>query len=132
VVWFGPAAYPSSGGSRVSGGIETGALPLHARLGNRLAALLLRRLYHVSVSDLPSYKAIRRTDLLALDIRDLRYGWTAELIARAAQRGLRIREVPIAYRVRLGESKVSGNLRASLLAGLAILRAVVGVRFERR
>ena len=119
-------------GSRVGEGMEAGALPLHARLGNRLALLLLRLLYGVAISDLPSYKAIRKADLLDLGIRDLRYGWTAELIARAARRELRIAEVPIDYRVRLGRSKVSGSARASLLAGVAILRAIAGVYFRKR
>ncbi|HVC30689.1 MAG TPA: hypothetical protein VND24_05840, partial [Steroidobacteraceae bacterium] len=73
-----------------------------------------------------------KADLLDLGIRDLRYGWTAELIARAARRELRIAEVPIDYRVRLGRSKVSGNARASLLAGVAILRAIAGVYFRKR
>lgn len=118
-------------GSRARGRMEVGALPLHARLGNGLAVLLLRLLYGVPISDLPSYKAIRKADLLALGIRDLRYGWTAEMIARAARRRLRIAEVPIDYRLRLGQSKVSGNLKASTLAGFAILRAVIGVRFGR-
>jgi glycosyltransferase involved in cell wall biosynthesis len=116
-------------GTREGGGMERGALPLHARLGNRVAALLLRLLYGLRVSDLPSYKAIRRDHLLTLGIRDLHYGWTAEMIARAARRGLRVREVPIDYRVRIGESKVSGTLKGSAKAGYAILRAVIGVRF---
>lgn len=111
------------------GGMEAGALPLHARAGNMVAAALVRLLYGAPVSDLPSFKAIRRDDLLALGIRDLHYGWTAEMIARAAKRRLRIREVPIDYRVRIGESKVSGTLKGSLKAGYAILRAVIGVRF---
>jgi len=118
-------------GTREGGGMERGALPLHARLGNQLAALLLCLLYGLRVSDLPSYKAIRRDDLLALGIRDLHYGWTAEMIARAARRGLRVREVPIDYRARIGESKVSGTLKGSVKAGYAILRAVIGVRWMR-
>jgi glycosyltransferase involved in cell wall biosynthesis len=117
-------------GSRERGRMERGALPLHARLGNRLAALLLHLLYGLRVSDLPSYKAIRRDHLLALDIRDGHYGWTAELIARAARRGLRVTEVPIGYRRRIGASKVSGTLRGSVLAGAAIVHAVIGVRFR--
>lgn len=119
-------------GSRERGRMAAGALPVHARLGNKLAVLLLRLLYGLSVTDLPSFKAIRRDHLLALGIRDLHYGWTAELIARAARRRLRIAEVPIDYRVRIGESKVSGTLTGSARAGYAILRAVVGVRVARR
>jgi len=110
--------------------MATGALPAHARLGNKLAVTLLNRLYGLRVSDLPSYKAIRRDYLLALGIQDLHYGWTAEMIARAARRGLRIAEVPIDYRVRIGESKVSGTVRGSVKAGHAILRAVLSVRFR--
>lgn len=118
-------------GSRERGGMAVGALPAHARLGNRLAVVLLRLLYGMRVTDLPSFKAIRRDDLLALGIRDLHYGWTAEMIARAARRGLRVSEVPIDYRARIGASKVSGTLQGSVKAGYAILRAVIGVRLTR-
>jgi len=116
-------------GSREQGRMEAGALPLHARLGNKLAVVLLRLLYRVRVSDLPSFKAIRRDQLLVLGIRDLHYGWTAEMIARAARDGLRIEEVPVDYRVRIGVSKVSGTVKGSVKAGYAILRAVVWTRF---
>lgn len=116
-------------GSRERGQMEAGALPMHARLGNKFAVTLLRLLYGLRVSDLPSFKAIRRADLLALGITDLHYGWTAELIARSARRGLRIREVPIDYRVRIGASKVSGTWKGSVKAGWAIVRAVIGSRF---
>ncbi len=118
-------------GSRERGRMEGGALPRHARLGNRLAVALLRLLYGLRISDLPSFKAIRRDQLLALGIHDLHYGWTAEMVARAARSGLRVCEAPIDYRVRIGESKVSGTLRGSVEAGYAILRAVVGVRLTR-
>ena len=118
-------------GSRERGQMAAGALPLHARLGNRLAVATLNLLYGQHISDLPSFKAIRRDHLLALGIRDLHYGWTAELVARAARRRLRIADVPIDYRVRIGDSKVSGTLGGSVKAGYAILRAVLSVRFTR-
>lgn len=118
-------------GSREHGQRERGAIPVHARLGNRFAVLLVRLLYGLRITDLPSFKAIRRDDLLALGIRDQHYGWTAELIARSARRGFSVQEVPIDYRRRIGMSKVSGTLRGSVRAGIAILRAVVGVRLER-
>jgi glycosyltransferase involved in cell wall biosynthesis len=115
-------------GSREQGRMAAGALPLHARLGNRIAVALLRLLHGLPVTDLPSFKAIRRVDLLSLGVRDLHYGWTAEMIARAARRGLRVHEVPIDYRVRIGESKVSGTVKGSIRAGYAILRAVIATR----
>lgn len=109
-------------------GMEPGALPAHARLGNQVALLLLWALFGRRLHDLPSFKAIRRADLLALGIEDLHYGWTAEMIARAARSGLRIAEVPIRYRVRVGESKVSGTLGGSLRAGWGIVWAILRAR----
>jgi glycosyltransferase involved in cell wall biosynthesis len=94
------------------------ALPWHARAGNRAVALLIGLLYHQRVSDLPSLKAIRRDLLRRLDMSEMTYGWTVEMIVKAASAGARVVEVPVPYRRRAGgRSKVSGNLRASALAG---------------
>jgi hypothetical protein len=54
------------------------------------------------------------------------YGWSVEMIARAARNGLRVREIPVTYRLRAGgESKVSGNLRASVRAGARITATIL-------
>ncbi len=119
-------------GSWVRGQLAPGALPIHAQLGNRFAVALLRLLYGLRLTDLPSFKAVRHEDLVGLGIRDLHYGWTAEMIARAGRAELSIEEVPIDYRVRIGTSKVSGTLGGSVKAGYAIVRAVVGVRLAAR
>lgn len=101
---------------------EPGALLSHQRLGNLAACLLIRLWWHQRITDLPSFKAIRRQDLLALGLTEATYGWTIELIVKAARRGWRIQEVPLTYRRRRGgESKVSGNVVASLRASLSIL-----------
>jgi glycosyltransferase involved in cell wall biosynthesis len=108
------------------------ALPVHARLGNRVATNLVRVLFRQQVSDLPSFKAVRRSTLLDLGIRDLHYGWTAEMITRALHRRLRVAEIAVEYRPRIGSSKVSGTVRGSVRAGAAILGAIIRVRFGSR
>ena len=40
-----------------------------------------------------------------------------------ALRGLRVEEVPVRYRPRRGQSKISGTVRGSVRAGVKILRA---------
>ncbi len=111
---------------------EAGALPLTARAGNVVAAALISVLWGQRVSDLPSFKALRRSDLVALGMTEATYGWTTELIVKAARRGLRLREVPLRYqRRRGGESKVSGNLTASTKAAIAILRVLARHGFSR-
>ncbi|HLZ10524.1 MAG TPA: glycosyltransferase, partial [Chloroflexota bacterium] len=106
--------------------VEGGAMPFYARLGNIFAAALISLWWGQKVTDLPSCKAIRRQDLLALGMVEEKYGWTIELIVKAARGGFRIEEVPLTYRARRGgKSKVSGNLRASVKAAFSILRVLV-------
>jgi glycosyltransferase involved in cell wall biosynthesis len=109
-------------GSRKRAEMERGALPLPARAGNRLAALLIRMLDGARISDLAPFKAVRADLLHTIAPREMTYGWTIELIVRAAQRRARIEEVPVRYRRRrAGRSKVSGSLTGTLKASGRIL-----------
>ena len=113
-------------GSRTLGAYEPGSLLPQQIFGNWVAAKLLRLLYGVRVTDIGPFRVIRRRDLLALGMREMTYGWSVEMIARAARAGLRVREVPVTYRKRAGgESKVSGNLRVSIRAGARITATIV-------
>jgi len=96
---------------------ERGALTPQQLAGNRVATTLIRMLYGVRLADIGSFRALRREALEALEMSNLSYGWPVEMVVKAAKRGDRITEVPITYRRRIGESKVSGTLKGSLLAG---------------
>jgi glycosyltransferase involved in cell wall biosynthesis len=93
---------------------EAGAWPLHARLANRLLCLELRRRSGVSLRDLGPMRAARRADLLALGIRDRRFGWPLEMVLLAAAAGWRVGEAEVAYRPRTGSSKVTGTVRGTV------------------
>jgi glycosyltransferase involved in cell wall biosynthesis len=109
-------------GSRSLGTLEPGSMTPHQVFGNWLAATIMRRLYGVVVSDLGPFRAIRRTDLLALDMQEMTYGWSVEMMVKAARAGLRYHEVPVSYRRRAGGvSKVAGTLSGSIRAGWCIL-----------
>lgn len=94
-------------GARVG---EPGAWPAHARLANRLLALELRRRSALRLRDIGPMRAARRTELLALRLRDRRFGWPLEMVLRASEAGWRIEEVEVAYRARVGRSKVTGSM----------------------
>lgn len=118
-------------GSRTLGSYEPGSLLPQQRFGNWVAARMLRLLYGVRVTDIGPFRVIRRQDLLALGMREMTYGWSVEMIARAARAGLRVREVPVTYRKRAGgESKVSGNVQASVRAGGRIVAAILRCRSD--
>lgn len=94
---------------------ECGAWPLHARLANRALTLELRRRSGLRLTDLGPMRAARREPLLALGLRDRRFGWPLEMVLRAAEEDWRIAEVPVSYRQRGGgRSKVTGTLRGTL------------------
>jgi glycosyltransferase involved in cell wall biosynthesis len=112
-------------GSRLSGGLAPGAMPWHAVFGNRLAAMLIRRLYGVSLTDLGPFRAVRSEVLRTLALREMTYGWAVELVTRGARRGYRVREVPVSYFPRIGVSKISGTWRGSVGAAWYILTGIV-------
>jgi glycosyltransferase involved in cell wall biosynthesis len=100
-------------GARVA---ERGAWPVHARLANRVLAHELRRRSRAHLTDLGPMRAARREALLALGIADRRFGWPLEMVLRAAAVGWRIDEVAVAYRPRVGRSKVTGSVRGTARA----------------
>ena len=108
-------------GSRVRGERERGALLPQARVGNWIATTLIRWRYRHRFTDLGPFRAIRWTSLATLGMRDETFGWTVEMQIKALRRGLRVVEVPVRYRPRLGRSKISGTLWGSVRAGSKIL-----------
>ena len=93
---------------------DAGAWPRHARAGNRLLCAALRHRSGIELRDIGPMRAARRTDLLALGIRDRRFGWPLEMVVRAVDAGWRIGEVDVAYRRRTGRSKVTGTLSGTV------------------
>jgi glycosyltransferase involved in cell wall biosynthesis len=118
-------------GSRTRGHIERGSMPPQQRWGNWLTAHLMNLLYGLSITDLGPYRAVRRSVLDQLNMQEMTYGWPVEMIVKAAQRHDRIVEIPVSYHSRrAGQSKVSGTLRGTILAGWRILS--VTLRYARR
>ena len=95
---------------------EPGAWPLHARVANRALTIELRRRSGVRLRDLGPMRCARRADLLALGLRDRRFGWPLEMVLRAASEGWRVEEVPVGYRARSGRSKVTGSVHGTARA----------------
>ena len=118
-------------GSRALGRREPGSLSAHQLCGNRLVLLLLRLLYGVRLTDFGPFRAVRAGALAGLGMAHPTYGWPIEMVVKAAKRGLRIVEVPVDWRRRIGRSKVAGTLRGSLLAGYHLVATVLRYAWER-
>jgi glycosyltransferase involved in cell wall biosynthesis len=120
-------------GSRTRGEREPGSMNFQQVFAGRAAGALLRLLYGVSYTDMCPFRAIRRDALARLGMQEQTYGWNLEMQMRAARAGLRILEVPVNHRCRTGgESKVSGTLRGTFVAGTRILATLFRVAAERK
>ncbi|MBI2924001.1 MAG: glycosyltransferase family 2 protein [Planctomycetes bacterium] len=108
-------------GSRALGEREAGALLPQARFGNALACFLMRLIYGHRYTDLGPFRAIRFESLKKLGMRDRNFGWTVEMQIRALRHGLRVCEVPVSYRRRVGVSKITGTVSGTVRAGYKIL-----------
>jgi glycosyltransferase involved in cell wall biosynthesis len=108
-------------GSRMLGHAEPGALLPQARFGNRLACALIRLLYGHRYTDLGPFRAVRWGALQRIGMQDTSFGWTCEMQVKALRKGLRVTEVPVSYRRRVGVSKITGTVSGTLRAGWKIL-----------
>jgi len=118
-------------GSRIRGEAEPGAMLPQARIGNRLACALMRWIWGARYTDLGPFRAIRFQDLLALDMQDQTFGWTIEMQIKAVEAGLRVREVPVSYRKRVGVSKITGTLSGTVKASAKILWTIARFALRR-
>ena len=95
-------------GSRLRGAISGGAMPWsHRYIGNPILTGVLNRFFGVQVSD--AHSGMRSIDAAAyrrLRLTTPGMEYASEMITQAARARLRIREVPIEYRERVGESKL--------------------------
>lgn len=112
-------------GSRQLGRREPGAHPFHAVLGTRACVGLMNLLIGTHATDLGPFRAITAVALRRLDMRDRNFGWTVEMQVKAARAGLRVCEVPVDYRPRIGRSKVSGTVSGTIGAGAKILGTIL-------
>jgi glycosyltransferase involved in cell wall biosynthesis len=111
-------------GRRVRSLRQRGSMPFHVGIANAVLGRLCGHLAGVAVHDVPPYRAIRRQSLIDLDLVDRTFGWPLEMVLRAGREKLRVDEVPVRYRVRVGTSKVTGSLRGTLRATSRMLRVL--------
>jgi glycosyltransferase involved in cell wall biosynthesis len=120
-------------GSRIRGHAQPGSMLGSQIFAAHLVSFLVRMFQGIRYTDMGPFRAIRRSSFEKLPMSETTYGWNLEMQIRAAQHKLRILEIPVNYRCRLGGvSKVSGNLGASLKAATRILGVVFRIGLSRR
>ncbi len=111
-------------GSRTMGNAEKGSLTIPQRFGNRLATMLIALVTGFRYTDMGPFRAIRTQKLKELQMVDNNYGWNVEMQIKAVRQGLKIKEIPVDYRNRIGESKISRTIKGVIKAGIKIIYSV--------
>ncbi len=95
-------------GSRLNGAIKKGAMPsLHRFLGTPFLNLLLRIFFGIKVSDSQSgFRALKKGAFAKLNLKTKGMEFATEMLIRAKQLNLTIKEIPITYSKRKGVSKL--------------------------
>ncbi|MCK5308886.1 MAG: glycosyltransferase family 2 protein, partial [Zetaproteobacteria bacterium] len=106
---------------------DKNSLSPHVIYGNKLVVFLINRLFSTGYTDLGPFRAIRYDALKQLQMEDNNYGWTVEMQVKARLRGLKVKEVPVRYRSRIGTSKISGTIKGSILAGSKMFYTLFGL-----
>lgn len=110
-------------GARAAEFREAGSTRFPQRLANRLFPALIKLGWGYTYTDMGPFRAVRKSSLDAIAMKDRAFGWTIEMQIRAVELGLRIRELPVPYRKRRsGRSKISGSVMGVLRAAYWITR----------
>jgi hypothetical protein len=111
-------------GSRMILAESRAALLPQARYGNQLATFLMRIFFFFFFTDLGPFRASRYNSLKSIDMVDTNFGWTVEMQVKAVKHKLRIQEIPVRYRERIGVSKITGTVSGTFKAGTKIIYTI--------
>ena len=111
-------------GSRLLGKREKGAMPPQSVYGNKFACGIMNLFFRGKYTDLGPFRALRLSKLNAMEMIDENFGWTIEMQIKALKQKLRVLEIPVPYRRRIGVSKISGTISGTFRAGSKILYSI--------
>lgn len=112
--------------TRAGGRREPGSMGAHQLLAGHLIGAALGVICGTRYTDMCAFRALRVSDLMALDMQEMTYGWNLEMQIKAPRAGLKVLEIPLPYFRRVaGESKVAGSWRGTWKAGTRILATLV-------
>ncbi|MEE9431704.1 MAG: glycosyltransferase family 2 protein [Melioribacteraceae bacterium] len=117
-------------GSRVLGEKEDGALPIQSQFGSIVAGFLMNLFWKIKYTDLGPFRAIKFDKLLALEMEDEWFGWTIEMQIKSAHQNFRTKEIPVKYRNRIGQSKVTGTIKGTIMASIIIMSTIFKYAFQ--
>jgi glycosyltransferase involved in cell wall biosynthesis len=110
--------------------LTAGAMTTVQKFGNKLSVFLIKVFWKYQYKDLGPFRAIQYQSLKQLNMQDRNFGWTIEMQIKALQNSLRVSQVNVPYRNRIGESKISGTISGVMKAGIKILYMIFSIKIR--
>ena len=117
-------------GARIKKLREFGSMTPQQIFGNWLATFLMKLFFKSKFTDLGPFRAIKYEKLIALNMEDKTFGWTAEMQLKVIKHKMSYIEVPVRYKNRIGTSKVSGTVKGTIMAGIKIIGWIFKYAFK--
>ncbi|MCD1296096.1 glucosyl transferase [Methanocella sp. CWC-04] len=101
--------------------IEEGAMTGRNRLGNKIITGSINLLYRLRLKDSQTgFRAIRASSMHVLEVTSEGMPFASEMIIDSMKKSLKVVEVPIRYRQRIGDPKLKAYKDGSQILGLVI------------
>jgi len=118
-------------GSRLWGDIKTGAMPFsHRFIGIPILNILLFLLFGIRISDSQSgYRALRKKTFDDLNLKTKGMEFATEMLIKAKKNNIKIKEIPIGYACRRGNSKLRSYRDGLAHVKYILMQAPIGLYF---
>ncbi len=107
-----------------------GAMRWHQKLGTSLVLGLINRIFRTSLMDIGPFRMTSPEVFKHIEMQPRRFRWTTEMLVKVLAIRLPVCEVGVRSKKRLGASKISGNIKNSLLAGYEMLGSLQFVTYK--
>lgn len=96
----------------------------HQKLGTSAILLPIRLLFKQNIQDISPFRLIDLQVLKQLDMQSKNFSWPSQMLVKCLSLKIPIAQVPVTSNKRIGTSKVSGNLKNSILAGVEMVSSL--------
>lgn len=101
-------------GSRMRGEKDKRSIPVFDKLYSKLICRMVNKQFKTDYTDICHFKAIKYKKLLNLELTEMHHCWDIEFLVNALIANVKIKEVPVSYRKRVGHSKLFGSFPSFL------------------
>lgn len=102
----------------------------HQKLGTQLVLVPIKLFFNKKIKDISPFRLIRYDVLKSLKMKPKKFRWTTEMLIKCLALNLNVAEVDVKTQKRIGKSKISGNLKNSLLAGVDMFSALKYINYK--